>query len=136
MEVKNKPRAVVSYEKLATDIQEQIKLEYPRGYSKHLIPFTDRDGSKIKGLRFETEEKIYLIRMTVPQAQQIIKNDDDYNDDGILKASIREEYEDKYSDEDEPEAIEALVGEDFEDDFIDEDATGFEDFDEEAEEED
>ena len=50
------------------------------------------------GLPFETEDKIYLVRMTPVKAETIIEDDDDYNDDGILKSSIKEKYEEKYDD--------------------------------------
>ena len=39
--------------------------------------------------------------MTKSEAADIIENDDDYNDEGVLKDSIREEYEEKYDDSDE-----------------------------------
>ncbi len=97
----DKPRTVVDYERLSDEIVEQIKLTYPYGYDKHLITFVNRDGENKKALRFETEEKIYLVRMTVLEARQIIEDDDDYDEDGNLKDDVREEYEDKYSDDDE-----------------------------------
>ena len=96
MEDKNKLRVITDYEKLTEAIQEQIKLEYPYGFDQHLISFMNREGKKIKGLRFETEEKIYLIRMTIVEAQIIIEEDDDFDDDGNLIDEVKEEYEDKY----------------------------------------
>jgi hypothetical protein len=39
--------------------------------------------------------------MTRAEAQEIIDDDDDYGDDGNLKAKVKEAYEDKYIDEDE-----------------------------------
>jgi hypothetical protein len=98
----NKPRVIKDYEKLDAAIQEQIKLEYPLGFSRHLIYFTNKDGQKVSALPFETEEKYYLVRMTIPQAKQIIADDDDYDEEGILKDDVKVEYEDKY----------AVVGED------------------------
>jgi hypothetical protein len=50
--------------------------------------------------------------MTVQEARKIILQDDDYDEDGRLRKSIREDYEDKYSeldylaDDDEEEALE------------------------------
>lgn len=99
----DKPRSVVDYERLAEEIVEQIKLTYPYGYDKHLITFLNRDGEKKKALRFETEEKIYLVRMTASEARQIIEDDDDFDEDGNLKDDVREEYEDKHSDDEEQE---------------------------------
>ncbi len=98
MEQQNKLRVTQEYEKLSEEIKEQIKLVYPNGYSKFLIHFTNKEGKILHALRFETEEKIYLIRMTPTEAEDIISDDDDFDDDGNLKDKIKEEYEDKHSD--------------------------------------
>ena len=96
----NKPRVIKDYEKLSDKVVEQIKLVYPRGFTRHLVAFINKDGEKRKGLPFETEEFYYLIRMTEAKAEEIIENDDDYDENGILKKKVKQEYEDKYEDED------------------------------------
>lgn len=95
----SKPRVVKDYEKLDVEIQEQIKLFYPFGFSRKLIKFTNAQGKIVSALPFETDEKHYLVRMTLEEAQDIIEEDDDYDDSGNLRASVKEEYEDKYDDE-------------------------------------
>jgi hypothetical protein len=95
----NKPRVVKDYDKLDQAIQEQIKLYYPQGFSENLIHFYNKEGKLVSALPFETDEKYYLVRMTISEAQQIIDDDDDYDDEGMLKDNIREEYEDKYDDD-------------------------------------
>jgi hypothetical protein len=93
-----KPRVIKDYEKLDMAVQEQIKLAYPYGFAKSLIFFTDKDGIKVSALPFETDDKYYLVRMTKLEAQQIIKDDEDYNEMGQLKEAVKFDYEDKYSD--------------------------------------
>jgi len=100
MNSQDKPRVVTSFEKIGTDLQEQIKLEYPYGFSQHLISFNNKEGERQSALRFETEEKIYLIKMTKIIAEQIIDDDDDYDDDGNLTDDAKEEYEEKYDSDD------------------------------------
>lgn len=95
-----KPRVIKDYDKLSTELLEQIKLVYPRGYRKHLVEFRGIDGEKRKGLPLETEDKYYLIRMTVEKAIYIIENDNDYDEHGRLRADVKEELEEKYEDED------------------------------------
>ncbi len=95
---KNKQRVIKDYNKLAPEIQEQIKLKYPEGFSEHLIYYTNKDGHLVSALPFETEDKYYLVKMTVEEAEAIIIDDDDYDDDGNLKTEILEAYEDKYAD--------------------------------------
>ena len=110
----NKPRIVKDYDKLDLSVQEQIKLAYPYGFDGELISFKNAEGKNVSALSFETEEKNYLVRMTVSEAQAIIEDDDDYDDDGNLKNSIKEEYEDKYDGSGE---------DDLEDDMDDEDVS-------------
>lgn len=95
---KNKLRVIQDYEKLSNELKEQIKLVYPEGYSQHLIEFTNSKGEKVTALRFETFEKIYLVRMSVYKAERIIEQDSDYDDDGNLKEDVKVKYEDEYSD--------------------------------------
>ena len=94
----NKQRIIQDYEKLTDELKEQIKLVYPEGYSQHLISFNNSKGEKVSALRFETFEKIYLVRMSIRKAEQIIEEDTDYDDEGNLKDTIKEKYEDEYSD--------------------------------------
>ena len=96
----NKPRVVKDYEKLDSDIQEQIKLMYPYGFAKHLIQYKNADGKFVSALPFETDDRYYLVRMTLIEARQIIEDDDDYDESGELKESVKEEYEEKYGDMD------------------------------------
>jgi DNA-directed RNA polymerase subunit K/omega len=93
-----KIRVIKDYEKLDEQIQEQLKLVYPNGFSQYLISFTNKEGKLVSALPFETDDRYYLVRMTLKEAKQIIDEDEDYDDDGNLKDESREEYEDKYSD--------------------------------------
>ena len=125
----NKPRVIKDYDKLDPEIQEKIKLEYPSGYSENLIYFTNKDGKRVSALPFETEDKYYLVRMTVYEAEKIIEDDDDYDSTGSLKDSAKEEYESKYAD-DEFLAAETEVEEAddvADDDYDDDDDEDFED---------
>jgi len=94
----NKPRVIKDFVKLDKELQEQIKLIYPYGFSDNLITFTNKDGALVSALPFETDEKYYLLRMSTQEADKIIEMDDDYDDDGNLKQGVRDEYSDKYSD--------------------------------------
>jgi len=97
----NKPRIIKDYEKLDLAIQEQIKLEYPHGFEKNLITFKNGEGKFISALPFETDDRFYLVRMTRAEAQEIIEEDEDYDEDGKLKNDALEEYSEKYDDTEE-----------------------------------
>lgn len=95
----SKPKVIKDFEKLEESIQERIKLEYPKGFHRHLIKFSLPDGRQVSALPFETEDRYYMVRMSVTEAKQIIADDDDYDEDGILKDDIQSEYEEKYDDD-------------------------------------
>ena len=89
----SKPRVVKDYEKLDNSVIQQIKLQYPEGFEQNLVKFVNSEGKTVSALPFETEDVYYLIRMTVLEAQEIIEEDDDYDDDGFLRDDVKEEYE-------------------------------------------
>lgn len=90
----NKPKVIKSYENLSQEVLEAIKLHYPNGFKKNLISFIDREGKFKKALPFETNEFYYLVKMTEAKAAKIIDDDDDYDEDGILKDKSRKKFED------------------------------------------
>lgn len=96
----SKPRVVKDYDKLEASVQQQIKLHYPKGFEDHLVKFQNKEGHTVSALPFETDDKYYLIRMTILEAQEIIEDDEDYDDDGFLREDVREEYEENLDEED------------------------------------
>ncbi len=103
-----KPKVVKDYDKLTEVVKEQIKLHYPHGFRQHLITFKNAQGKFVSALPFETEDRYYLVRMTQTEATEIIEDDTDYNQDGILKVDVRAEYVEKYIDNDEVDIDDAL----------------------------
>lgn len=96
----NKLRVIQDFYKLSKEIQEQVKLVYPDGFSEYLITYTDKKGELVTALPFETFDKTYMIRMSKGYANLIISDDDDYDKNGILKKEVKNQYEDKHNDVD------------------------------------
>ena len=92
----SKPRVVKDYDKLDPAVLEQIKLEYPRGFQRHLVSFKNAKGDTVSALPFETDDRHYLVRMTVKEARAIIADDDDYDADGNLTAKAQRAYAAKH----------------------------------------
>ncbi len=92
---KMKPRLIKDYEKLSEAIKKQIKLTHPYGFDKELITFKNKDNKTVSALPYETDEFSYLLKMSQSKAREIIRNDDDYDDDGILKDEFIEELNEK-----------------------------------------
>ena len=91
----SKPRIVKDFDKVSEEVLAQIKLEYPWGFQKKLVTFKNKEGKFVSALPFETDDYYYLIRMTANEAQQIIEDDEDYDDDGNLTEEARERLEDE-----------------------------------------
>lgn len=108
METK-KPRVIKDFDRLSQSVLEKIKLMYPYGFSDELITFPGKDGKDISALPFETEEKFYMIKMSVSEADRIIQDDDDYDDDGILRDDVKTDYKIKHDDEDDVEPIDESI---------------------------
>ncbi|MBK8556793.1 MAG: hypothetical protein IPL65_13925 [Lewinellaceae bacterium] len=80
----SKKRVVKDYDALPEDIIRSVKMQYPTGYANHLVSYVNKE-EKVTALPFDTEEVYYLIRMTMLEAKRIVKEDDDYDDDGVLR---------------------------------------------------
>ena len=110
-----KKRVVKDYDALPDDIIRLVKMKYPTGYADHLVSYTDKEGKKVSALPFETDEVYYLIRMTVQEAKRLIKDDVDYDDEGVLREDFADiEVADEFDGqgEDEDEVSEGLADED------------------------
>ena len=128
----SKPRVVKDYEKLDEAVVEQIKLAYPLGFRNHLVTFKNAQGDTVSALPFETDERYYLVRMTVKQAVRIIEEDDDYDDDGNLKPKVKRAYAAKHDDDEEDDGDDDLAGIDGDLSFDDDEEFGDGDDDDEG----
>lgn len=80
-----KKRVIKDYDVLPEEIIRAVKLRYPTGYAAFLVSYTDKEGKKVSALPFEAEDAYYLIRMTVQEAKRLVKEDEDYDEDGVLR---------------------------------------------------
>lgn len=86
----SKKRVVKDYDALPEDIVRLVKMKYPTGYADHLVFYNDKEGKKISALPFETDDTYYLIRMTVLEAKRIVKEDEDFDEEGVLREDFAE----------------------------------------------
>jgi DNA-directed RNA polymerase subunit delta len=88
-----KKRIVKDYDALTEEIVKSVKLKYPTGYEQHLITYKDKDNKIVSALPFETDDIYYLIRMTSQEARRLVKSDEDFDDEGNLRAEPVEDIE-------------------------------------------
>jgi len=80
-----KKRVVKDYDTLPEDIIRLVKMRYPTGFVASLLQYTNKEGKLVSALPFETDDVYYLIRMTMQEAKRIVKEDEDYDEDGVLR---------------------------------------------------
>lgn len=81
-------------------------MRYPTGYADNLVSYTDKEGKKVSALPFETDEIYYLIRMTVQEARRLVKEDEDFDEEGVLREDfadieVGDEFDGEGEDDDE-----------------------------------
>ena len=96
---KSTKRVVVSYKNLSTELQEEIKKQYPNGYTDSMLRVDKGPGNFFYAIMLETEEVSYLVKVDVKVDDQVEDEDDkDYYSDEIKETDddqiIAEEMED------------------------------------------
>lgn len=78
--INTKLSVIRDYDTLNDELKEQVKLVYPSGFYNSIIEFTNNDRKKVSAIRFETEEKIYLLRLSKKMVKQLIEVDEEFDD--------------------------------------------------------
>ena len=110
----SKLRVVKDFDKLPKEIQTAIKTEFPNGFSHKLIAYTTPKGEKVMALPYETDDINYLVRVTILDTRNIVREeDDDLTDDkpvrddldldGLDIEGLKEEDEASVADDDDDE---------------------------------
>lgn len=86
-ENKAKKRVVISYKNLAEDLQEQLKAQYPNGYTDSMMRIDKPNGDFFYAVILETDEINYLVKIDVKIDDGNIDDEDkDYYDEDIKGA--------------------------------------------------
>lgn len=78
----DKLRIIMDYQKLSPDIKEKIQLTSPSAIDALMVNYRNSKGKTVLALRFETDEIIYLLRVSEEMAMKLIEidiEDDDYS---------------------------------------------------------
>jgi DNA-directed RNA polymerase subunit delta len=98
----SKRRAIISYDKLSIDQKKQILRDYPDGYINHLTTIKTPTGETLDALIWETDEVIYLVKVTkvVPKAKPVSDDDDDDFDEvaDIKDDEVEDDDDDDFDD--------------------------------------
>lgn len=73
-----KKRIVTNFTNLTTDLQSQVKLKYPTGFSDYMMRIDKPDGTFFYAVSYETDEIAYLVKINVKVDAGV--PDDEYKD--------------------------------------------------------
>lgn len=96
-----KKRAIVSYDKLTAEQKREINKAFPDGYGTNMTQIITPTGETLDALIWETEDIVYLVKITKTMTQ-VLDDDDDDEDDDLEDDIIKpDDLEDEDEDEDE-----------------------------------
>jgi hypothetical protein len=96
-----KKRVIVDYNTLPEDVLEIMANKYPYGYSNDIIKFPNSKGELISAVRVETDDTIFLVKVS-KQLQQMVEDFEiDEDDEDIMSDDFPEDAfpEDTHPDE-------------------------------------
>ncbi len=96
-----KKRVAISYKNLPPELQEEIKRQYPKGYTDRMLRIDKGPGDFFYAIVLETEEITYLVKVDVKVDKQVEEEEekDYYNDE--IKESDEQLIEDTVAEEEE-----------------------------------
>ncbi len=86
-ETVQKKRLVVSYHNLPAELQDELKKQYPHGFTDHMIRIDKGPGDFFYAVVLETEEVKYLVKVDVKIDDKVEEEEDkEYYDEEIKGA--------------------------------------------------
>lgn len=92
---KSKKRVVVSYKNLSPELQEEIKKQYPNGYTDSMLRVDKGPGDFFYAIMLETEEVSYLVKVDVKVDDQVEDQVEDEDDKDYYSDEIKETDDDQ-----------------------------------------
>ena len=84
-EKKQKKRVAISYKNLSPELRDEVKKQYPNGYTDHMIRIDKGPGDFFYAIVLETEDTSYLIKVDVKVDDQVEEDDKDFVGDDEIK---------------------------------------------------
>jgi DNA-directed RNA polymerase subunit delta len=120
-----KKRVIVDFNTLPDNVLEMMATKYPDGYDNDIIKFPNAKGELISAVRVETDDTIYLVKVS-KQLQQMVEDfefdDEEEDEDDEIERVIKtapmpkEVMEDADDDDDDYDDYDRADDEDDEDD--------------------
>jgi len=106
----DKPKVAIDYAKLTPELTELFNETYPNGIVGHTIRFPNSKGEIVTSVRLETDDKVYLVKLSA-RAKEVLSDEDldemirpiSKGADDIEVESDDEEEDDNQKDKPEPD---------------------------------
>lgn len=103
-----KKKMAIDYKNLTPEMLGLLEEQYPTGFSGHYIKFPNSKGEIISAVRLETEDTVYLVKVSAQQRQifteaemdEMVKGNEKEGDDEVADDSEEEEDNRKERDSD------------------------------------
>lgn len=71
----DKPKLATDYSKLTPELLELFNETYPNGIVGHTIRFPNSKGEIVTSVRLETEDKVYLVKLSA-RVKEVLSDED------------------------------------------------------------
>ncbi len=77
----SKLNIMTDYETFDIELKTELKLAHPGGFSNAIIEFTNNKKKKVSAIRWETPDKIYLLRLSNKKLIQLMEEEAELEND-------------------------------------------------------
>lgn len=100
-----KKRSIVSYDKLTAEQKKELLKSFPDGYRSFVTQIKTPAGESLEALIWETEEVIYLVKISNTMTNALNLDDDDEDDDDTLDDIIKPDDIDEEDEDEDDEPV-------------------------------
>jgi len=114
-----KKRSIVSYDKLSPELKKALLKSFPDGFGSALTVIKTPTGEKLEAVMWETDEIIYLVKITTMLTNALNLDEDD--EDDLMDIAKPDDFEEEEEEEEKPKKKKKSSDYDDEEDDEDED---------------
>ena len=114
-----KKRSIVCYDKLTAEQKKELLKSFPDGYRSFVTQIKTPAGESLEALIWETDEVIYLVKMSNMMTTALDLDDDEEDDDEIDDIAKPDDIEEEDEEEIEPKKSKKVS--DYDEDDLDDD---------------
>ena len=115
-----KKRSIVSYDKLSPELRKALLKSFPDGFGSALTEIKTPNGESLEAVMWETDEIIYLVKITTMLTNALNLDEDDEDDDDLMDIAKPDDFEEEEEEEKPKKKKKSSDYDDEEDDEVEE----------------